>query len=122
MSVDEAQLAQDASKIDEITWLEVNVAHYAPVATYEYATVGRADIKDVPTLVASTSTSLKKILITLGSGQVVDWREFLQPKFFTVEKYNAAGTTSEGKLTASDVFATEFKKTPAGNELENQFA
>ena len=122
LSVDEAQLAQDASKIDEITWLEVNVAHYAPVATYEYATVGRADIKDVPTLVASTSTSLKKILITLGSGQVVDWREFLQPKFFTVEKYNAAGTTSEGKLTASDVFATEFKKTPAGNELENQFA
>ena len=122
LSVDEAQLAQDASKIDEITWLEVNVAHYAPVATYEYATVGRADIKDVPTLVASTSTSLKKILITLGSGQVVDWREFLQPKFFTVEKYNAAGTTSEGKLTASDVSATEFKKTPAGNELENQFA
>ena len=122
MSVDEAQLAQDATKIDEITWLEVNVAHYAPVATYEYATVGRADIKDVPTLVASTSTSLKKILITLGSGQVVDWREFLQPKFFTVEKYNAAGTTSEGKLTAAGIWNIEFRKTAAGNELENQFA
>ena len=122
LSVDEAQLAQDASKIDEITWLEVNVAHYGKVATSEYATVGRADIKGVPTLVASSITSLKDILITLGSGQVADWKELLQPKFFTVEKYNAAGTTSEGKLTASDVFATEFRTTAAGNELENQFA
>ena len=122
MSVDEAQLAQDATKIDEITWLEVNVAHYAPVATYEYATVGRADIKGVPTLVASSSTLLKDILITLGSGQVVDWKELLQPKFFTVEKYDAKGTTSEGKLTASSIWDAEFRKTAAGNELENQFA
>ena len=122
LSVDEAQLAQDATKIDEITWLEVNVAHYDKVATYEYATVGRADIKDVPTLVASTNTPLKKILIELGSGQVVDWRELLQPKFFTVEQYKADGTTLIGKLTASGIKATEFKKTPAGNDLENQFA
>ena len=122
MSVDEAQLAQDATKIDEITWLEVNVAHYDKVATYEYATVGRADIKGVPTLVASSSTLLKDILITLGSGQVVDWKELLQPKFFTVEKYDAKGTTSEGKLTAAGIWNIEFRKTAAGNELENQFA
>ena len=121
LSVDEAQWAQDATKIDEITWLEVNVAHYSNVATDEYATVGRADIKGVPTLVASSSTSLKDILITLGSGQVVDWKELLQPKFFTVEKYNAAGTTLEGKLTATGYSTTDWRSS-YGNDLEGQFA
>ena len=121
LSVDEAQWAQDATKIDEITWLEVNVAHYSNVATDAYATVGRADIKGVPTLVASSSTSLKDILITLGSGQVVDWKELLQPKFFTVEKYNAAGTTLEGKLTATGYSTTDWRSS-YGNDLEGQFA
>ena len=86
--------------------MEVNVASIGEtVATFEYATVGRADISKVPTLVAAcdgyVGTTLKDIHIKLGSGQVVDWKELLQPKFFTVEKYNAAGTTLEGKLTAS---------------------
>ena len=128
-SVDEAKLAQDAEGLDEITWLEVCVAYDAKTATFEYATVGRADIDKVPTLVAAgdelntyPNTKLKEIHIKLGSGQVVDWKELLQPKFFTVEKYNAAGTTSEGMLTTSSVWNTEFRTTKAGNDLETQFA
>ena len=125
VSVDEAALAQDPTKLDEITWLEVNVAYFAPVATDEYATVGRADIDKVPTLVAAcdgyyVGTTLKDVHIQLGSGQVVDWKELLQPKFFTVEKYTDG--TLVGELTTSSVWDTEFRKTKAGNELENQFA
>ena len=131
-SVDEAALAQDPTKLDEITWLEVNVASIGEtVATFEYATVGRADISKVPTLVAAcdgyVGTTLKDIHIKLGSGQVVDWKELLQPKFFTVEKYNAAGTTLIGKLTASGYSYGytnnwEWRKNNPGNELEGQFA
>ena len=123
-SVDEAKLSQNAEGLDEITWLEVCVAYGDKTATYEYATVGRADINKVPTLVAACDwgTTLKDIHIKLGSGQVVDWKELLQPKFFTVEKYNAAGTTSEGMLTTSSVSNTEFRTTKAGNDLETQFA
>ena len=126
--VDEADKAQDAEALEEITRLQVQVAEKVNNTTSLYqATVGRADFKDVPTLVAANeniypATYLKSIHIKLGSGQVVDWKELLQPKFFTVEKYNAAGTTSEGKLTAASVWNTEFRTTVAGNELENQFA
>ena len=52
-SVDEAKLSQNAEGLDEITWLEVCVAYGDKTATYEYATVGRADINKVPTLVAA---------------------------------------------------------------------
>ncbi len=131
-SVDEAALAQDPTKLDEITWLEVNVASIGEtVATFEYATVGRADISKVPTLVAAcdgyVGTTLKDIHIKLGSGQVVDWKELLQPKFFTVEQYKADGTTLIGKLTASGYSYGytnnwEWRKNNPGNELEGQFA
>ena len=131
-SVDEAKLSQNAEGLDEITWLEVCVAYGDKTATYEYATVGRADINKVPTLVAACDwgTTLKDIHIKLGSGQVVDWKELLQPKFFTVEQYKADGTTLIGKLTASVysdgnynlVNQTSFVKNDPGNKLEGQFA
>ena len=126
--VDEADKAQDAEALEEITMLQVQVAEKINNTTSLYqATVGRADFKGVPTLVAANeniypATYLKPIHIKLGSGQVVDWKELLQPKFFTVEKYSADGKTLVGKLTASGVLNTEFRTTKAGNELENQFA
>ena len=126
--VDEADKAQDAEALEEITMLQVQVVEEIEDETnYYQATVGRADFKSVPTLVAACEhtdpkTTLKPIHIKLGSGQVVDWKELLQPKFFTVEKYNAAGTTSEGMLTTSSVSNTEFRTTKAGNDLETQFA
>ena len=127
-SVDEAALDEDKTALDEITWLEVNIDPYDEgVATYHYAELGQANIGETPTLVAVATQiwnqfKLYPIHISLQPGNLVDWRELLQPKFFTVEQYKADGTTLIGKLTASGIKATEFKKTPAGNDLENQFA
>ena len=125
--VDEAKLLQNPENLDEITWLEVEVLNKSNGYIYVHnAKVGRADIKENgnldPTLVASTmATTLKPIHIKLGSGQVVDWKELLQPKFFTVEKYNATGTTLEGKLTATGYSTTDWRSS-YGNDLEGQFA
>ena len=54
-SVDEAALDEDKTALDEITWLEVNIDPYdmGYADGYYYAELGRADIKDVPTLVAT---------------------------------------------------------------------
>ena len=137
--VDEADKAQDAEALEEITMLQVQVVEEVNnTFNYYQATVGRADFKDVPTLVAANeniypATYLKPIHIKLGSGQVVDWKELLQPKFFTVEKYSADGKTLIGKLTTSTVSADHWnwynyaesqswRKTTPGNELECQFA
>ena len=137
--VDEADKAQDATALEEITMLQVQVVEEIEDETnYYQATVGRADFKSVPTLVAACEhtdpkTTLKPIHIKLGSGQVVDWKELLQPKFFTVEKYSADGKTLIGKLTTSsvsmdhwswndDAESQSWRKTTPGNELECQFA
>ena len=120
-SVDEAALDEDKTALDEITWLEVNIDPYdmGYADGYYYAELGRADIKDVPTLVATFGNfTLKQIHISLQPGNLVDWKEFLQAKFYTVEKVEKDGTNA--KLTANYI---GIRWTNGyGNELEGQFA
>ena len=124
-SVDEAALDKDETALDEITWLEVNIDPYnVGVATDAYAELGRVDIKNVPTLVAVYRNSgfyLKPIHISLQAGNLVDWKEFLQAKFYTVEKIASTDKTAKlGKLTAR--YNTTDWTTSYGNDLEGQFA
>ena len=124
-SVDEAALDKDETALDEITWLEVNIDPYnVGVATDAYAELGRADIKNVPTLVAIYrygNFELKPIHISLQAGNLVDWKEFLQAKFYTVEKIASTDKTAKlGKLTAR--YGTTDWTTSYGNDLEGQFA
>ncbi len=119
--VDEAALEENPKALDELTWFTVNVN---PIDSYykSWAELGRADIKDVPTLVATqlinTQFRLKPIHISLQPGNLVDWKEFLQAKFYTVEKVEKDGTNE--KLTA-DYGKTRWTS-GYGNELEGQFA
>ena len=124
-SVDEAALDKDETALDEITWLEVNIDPYnVGIATSEYAELGRVDIKNVPTLVAVYrygNFELKPIHISLQAGNLVDWKEFLQAKFYTVEKIASTDKTAKlGKLTAR--YNTTDWTTSYGNDLEGQFA
>ena len=123
-SVDEAALDEDKTALDEITWLEVNINPYdVGFATYHYAELGQANIGEIPTLVAVATKiwnqfKLYPIHISLQPGNLVDWKEFLQAKFYTVEKVEKDGTN--GKLTAQ--YGGTRWTSGYGNELEGQFA
>ena len=127
-SVDEAALEQNPKALEEITWLQVNIAQYRDVAFDEYATLGRADDDDVPTLLAAYTDmwgyeyfDLMPIHISLQAGNLVDWKEFLLPKFYTIEKIASTDEDAElGKLTArynSVAWTSNY-----GNALEGQWA
>ena len=123
-SVDEAALDEDKTALDEITWLEVNIDPYDEgVATYHYAELGQANIGETPTLVAVATQiwnqfKLYPIHISLQPGNLVDWKEFLQAKFYTVEKVEKDGINA--KLTAN--YSGIRWTNGYGNELEGQFA
>ena len=127
-SVDEAALEQNPQALEEITWLQVNVAPYGRYATDAYAELGRVDIDDVPTLVAAyidgwgyNYFDLMLIHISLQAGNLVDWKEFLQPKFYTIEKIASTDEDAElGKLTAR--YNSVAWTSSYGNDLEGQWA
>ena len=104
------------TKIDKLTSL------YVEVATNEYAKVGRYDFttNKVPTLVASYGTSLYPVLISLGDREIVDWKEFLQDKFFTIEKVTK-DAKDNGYLVPESNADYRFEKTYS-NVLEGQWA
>ena len=109
------------TKIDKLTSL------YVEVATNEYAKVGRYDFttNKVPTLVASKTqwdggTSLYPVLISLGDREIVDWKEFLQDKFFTIEKVTK-DAKDNGYLVPESNADYRFEKTYS-NVLEGQWA
>ena len=109
------------TKIDKLTSL------YVEVATNEYAKVGRYDFttNKVPTLVASKTqwdggTSLYSVLISLGDREIVDWKEFLQDKFFTIEKVTK-DAKDNGYLVPESNTDYRFEKTYS-NVLEGQWA
>ena len=121
-------LSLDATKLIAIEKLEVNID---PVdAAWTSAVVGRYDFAGTPTLVASQGTLLKPILITLGSDDVVDIKDFiLNGKFVTVVRNNVSETSKakEGFIVADGVKTSDWN--PAtdivasyGNPLEGQWA
>jgi len=121
-------LSLDATKLIAIEKLEVNID---PVdAAWTSAVVGRYDFAGTPTLVASQGTLLKSILITLGSDDVVDIKDFiLNGKFVTVVRNNVSETSKakEGFIVADGVKTSDWN--PAtdivasyGNPLEGQWA
>ena len=121
-------LSLDATKLIAIEKLEVNID---PVdAAWTSAVVGRYDFAGTPTLVASQGTLLKPILITLGSDDVVDIKDFiLNGKFVTVVRNNVSETSkakegfivADGVKTSSRNSATDIVAS-YGNPLEGQWA
>ena len=108
------------TKVDELTNLYVNIATKSDYDTY--ASIGRYDFttNKVPTLVASQTTSLYKVLISLGDREIVDWKEFVQDKFFTIEKVTK-NASNNGYLVPESNDKTRFEKTYS-NVLEGQWA
>ena len=108
------------TKVDKLTGLYVYVNNGSP------ATVGRYDFttNKVPTLVASQSTYLYPILISLGDREIVDWTTFVQDKFFTIEKVTKDAKDNGflvPQIENSNGEDTRFEKT-YGNELEGEWA
>ena len=103
------------TKVDKLTSLSV-------LGDYNWAKVGRYDFttNKVPTLVASYTTSLYPVLISLGDREIVDWKEFLQDKFFTIEKVTK-DAKDNGYLVPESNNKTRFEKTYS-NVLEGQWA
>ena len=126
-------LSLDATKLIAIEKLEVNID---PVnAAWTSAVVGRYDFAGTPTLVASQGTLLKSILITLGSDDVVDIKDFiLNGKFVTVVRNNVSETSkakegfvvADGVKTSNPTIAAWKSATDIvasyGNPLEGQWA
>ena len=108
------------TKVDELTNLYVNIATKSDY--YTYARIGRYDFttNKVPTLVASQTTSLYPVLISLGDREIVDWKEFVQDKFFTIEKVTK-NASNNGYLVPKSNSANRFEKTYS-NVLEGQWA
>ena len=104
------------TKVDKLTSLSVYIGDY------NWANVGRYDFttNKVPTLVASYGTSLYPVLISLGDREIVDWKEFLQDKFFTIEKVTK-DAKDNGYLVPESNNKTRFEKTYS-NVLEGQWA
>ena len=107
------------TKVDQLTSLSVMLDEW------NWATVGRYDFttSKVPTLVASRGTSLYPILISLGDREIVDWRTFVQGKFFTIEKVTK--DAKDNGYLVPQVLANgkdyRFEKT-YGNVLEGEWA
>ena len=126
-------LSLDATKLIAIEKLEVNID---PVnAAWTSAVVGRYDFAGTPTLVASQGTLLKSILITLGSDDVVEIKDFiLNGKFVTVVRNNVLETSkakegfvvADGVKTSNPTIAAWQSATDIvasyGNPLEGQWA
>ena len=126
-------LSLDATKLIAIEKLEVNID---PVnAAWTSAVIGRYDFAGTPTLVASQGTLLKSILITLGSDDVVDIKDFiLNGKFVTVVRNNVSETSkakegfvvADGVKTLNPTIAAWKSATDIvasyGNPLEGQWA
>ena len=108
------------TKVDRLTNLYVKVA--TPNGYYTDASIGRYDFttNKVPTLVASYGTSLYPVLISLGDREIVDWKEFLQDKFFTIEKVTK-DAKDNGYLVPESNADYRFEKTYS-NVLEGQWA
>ena len=108
------------TKVDALTYLKVCVDE----ADWNWAMVARYDFTNnnvtTPTLVASEKTSLYPIYISLGDRQIVDWKEFLQDKFFTIEKVTK-DAKDNGYLVPESNDETRFEKTYS-NVLEGQWA
>ncbi len=111
----------DLTKLTTIDKLTVEINGAA-------ATVGRWDKDGVPTLAASIETSLKPILISLGSDKIVDKTKFLKKgKFYTVEVV-ASSIESDGRVGkklvayAADDDRNNIWVESYGNVLEGQFA
>ena len=90
--------------------------------------IGRWDYEKTPTLAASTTTTLKEILISLGSSKIVDKTKFLQKgKFYTVECVASTNENAKriGKKLVADALNDDNEGTwveSYGNVLEGQFA
>ena len=109
------------TKVTELTWLGVNIKEVDAVNNY-YIVIGRYDFAGKPTLVASEGTDLKPILISLGDRNIVDWTDFVQNKFFTIEKITK-DKTDNGKLAAYDNVGKDWAYVKSyGNVLEGQWA
>ena len=108
------------TKVDRLTNLYVKVA--TPYGYYTDASIGRYDFttNKVPTLVASYGTSLYPVLISLGDREIVDWKEFIQDKFFTIEKVTK-DAKDNGYLVPKSNSANRYEKTYS-NVLEGQWA
>ena len=125
--VSESQVDADVKGLKELDRMYV----WIPSSEgWSVADLGRYDFSGTPTLVASTSTSLKEIRIDLGSDKVVEVKDFiLNGKFVTVVRKNVSDDSKlrEGYVVADDMQTTTNNNAIAivssyGNPLEGQWA